>query len=297
MDKSSIVRTMVAGLLWGLIILCFITMTRANGMMARNLSLIKSGTVSPEQIATERIIAETARSFVYNWATYNGDEQDYKSRLQKFGKYESYKLGSIQKCNSVEPLQIDKIDKNIYRVKLSVDVSRVTTVSETEAYLISSDQIIKKEQTASGVMVSVWKNYQETVEVTIKKGEELNDLTILGYPVLTASTSLKNAAVKDMVENNQPPQGFVTFGKQMLDLYFRGEDLSNYSQEEITSLGGYTLDKCELIGYEEDDGIITSLFKTTISSNNGAVKNMEQYVVVEADKSGDKWQLIRIGSY
>jgi len=101
LDKSSIVRTMVAGLLWGLIILCFITMIRANGMMARNLSLIKSGTVSPEQIATERIIAETARSFVYNWATYNGDEQDYKSRLQKFGKYESYKLGSIQKCNSV----------------------------------------------------------------------------------------------------------------------------------------------------------------------------------------------------
>ena len=51
----------------------------------------------PEQISTERLITETARGFVYDWATYNGDEQDYKNRLRQYGKADSYKLGSIQK--------------------------------------------------------------------------------------------------------------------------------------------------------------------------------------------------------
>ena len=66
MDKSRIIRGIVAALLWGLIILCFLTMLRANTMMVTNLKLIKDGVVSPEQISTERLITETARGFVYD---------------------------------------------------------------------------------------------------------------------------------------------------------------------------------------------------------------------------------------
>jgi hypothetical protein len=293
LDKSRIIRGVVAVFLWGLIILCFLTMIRANGMMVRNLKLIESGTVSPEQIAAERMITETARGFVFNWAAYNGDDQEYKNRLKKYGKTDSYKLGSIQKCNSVEPLEITQINKNTYRVKLTANISRLTVVPEVETYSLSSEQIIKKEQTPNGVMATIWKNQQETVEVTIKKDKD--NLTILGYPVLVADTSLKYTMAHNIIEPNQPVQGFIIFGKQMLDLYYRGEDLSNYAEGEIKPLGGYTLNKCELIGYEEREGEIVSLFKATISNN--AVKDMEQYVFVVAKKSGDKWQLIRVGSY
>lgn len=289
MDKSRIIRGIVAALLWGLIILCFLTMLRANTMMVTNLKLIKDGVVSPEQISTERLITETARGFVYDWATYNGDEQDYKNRLRQYGKADSYKLGSIQKCNSVEPLEVTSTDET-YRVRLKTNISRVVVVPEADAYLLPAEQIIKREQTPSGVMVTIWKNLQETVEVTIQK-----DLIILGYPVLVANTPLGDSMAFNMIGFNQPDEGFATFGKQMLTLYYQGEDLSNYSKEKIAPLGGYTLNKCELIGYEEREGEIVSLFKATISS--GAVKDMEQYVFVIAEKSGDKWQLVRIGSY
>lgn len=278
--RSNIIRGVVAFLLWGLLLLCFLTMLRANNMIATNLNIIRDGAVSPEQIQTERLVTETARGFVFNWATYNGDEQDYQNRLKLYGKNDNYILGSNQKCNSVEVLEVKK-EKDFYRVKLKANISRATTIPDNQAHTLPKELIIKREPP----IASVWKNTQETVEVSIK------DQTIIGYPVLIPSEKPNEAKT---IGNNKPPEGFTTFGKQMIDLYFRGEDLSNYTDKEIKSLGGYILKNCELIGYEDGK----SLFKATVtqSSDQPAVKEMEQYIFLEAKKA-DKWQLIRLGAF
>lgn len=264
-----------------MLILCFFTMIRANGLMSTNLKLIKDGAVSPVQIQTERFVAETARGFVFNWATYNGDQQDYQNRLKPFGKGDSYTLGSNQKCNSVEVLEVSQ-EEDLYRVKLKANISRVTTIPDDQAHLMPRELVIKRESP----LATVWKNTQETVEVTIK------DQAIIGYPVLVPNTNPNMA--ETVLGNNTPPEGFATFGKQMIDLYFRGEDLSNYTEEEIPSLGGYVLKSCELTGYEDGK----SLFKITITQagEHPAVKDMEQYIFLEAQKT-NKWQLIRLGAY
>ncbi len=305
-NRSEFLRGVVASLLWLMLILCFVSMVRANGMMAKNLRLIEDGAISPEQFKTELLVAETARGFVHNWATFGKDEKEYQDRLKQYGKNDSYSPGKgIQKCNSVEVLEVTQPKKNLYRVCLETNVSRVVTLPENQAYLIPKEQIIEKKQTPEGNLVSIWRDYHETVEVAIKKDKK--GVVVLGYPVLISNNRLDENKVYQIMEKKSPASGFTTFARQMLDLYYRGENLSNYVQSgnknKVKPLGGYVLKKCELLGYENRDGdMVKSLFKTTITQsmpdgNQPAVSEMEQYIFIVAEKSNGKWYLVRMGAF
>lgn len=268
-------------------------------MSAQSLRLIQEGAVSPDKAKLERNITETARGFIYDWATYNGDNSDYKKRLQKHGKEEEYSLGSKQKCNSVEIYDIDNYKDNYYRVRANINVSKIKQAPIDQSYTIQKESIISTETDIKGNQtILYWKNYHETVEITIEAAD--NGLKILGYPVLISPQEIQPNKAFQLLDKNKPAKGFETFGRQMLDLYYKGDSLANYVGENmVASLGGYKLNKCELIGYENRNGTIKSVYKVNISEtgDNASVQNMEQYVFVIAQKVNSKWQLNRIGGY
>lgn len=274
-------------------------MLKANSISVQSLRLIQDGAVSPNTAKLERNITETTRGFIYDWATFNGDDTDYKNRLQKYGKEEEYTLGSKQKCNSVEIYNIDNFKDNYYRIQANINISRIKQAPIDQSYTIQKESIISTETDIKGNQtILFWKNYHETVEITIEVVDD--SMKILGYPVLISSRNIQSNKVLQILDRNNPAKGFEIFGRQMLELYYKGDSLANYVNGDIIiPLGGYQLNKCELVGYENFNGIIKSVFKVNISEigDNATVQNMEQYVFVVAQKIDNKWQLNRIGGY
>ncbi len=299
MNKSELLRKIVAVFLWLLIFLCFFTMIRCNNIASSTKNYVAQGVITPTELTQERMIAETACSFAREWATF-GDmksQSNYSKRLNAFSKISINNKGT-QECTSANSIKIDKIKNNLYRVTVLLKISRLTTIPEQEALYISSQKIAEKTPDKDNPQVRYWDDFLQTVEVTVECKK--NEISIIGYPVMVSNAKVKSKDINNFFDRQKPPNDFVIFANQMLEMYYEGKDLSNYTDKKSKIIpmavnDKYKLKQFEVIGYTRDGDNVKALINLNITAPS--IDAIQQILVMEAKKDSDHWILTRLGAY
>ncbi len=299
MQKSEVLRKIVAGFLWLLIFLCFFTMVRCNNITTANKRQIEEGFITPEKLTQERMIGEIACSFAREWATF-GDtrsQSNYSKRLNVFSKADVKNRGT-QECTSANAIKIDNIKDNFYRVTILLKISRLITISEQDALYISPQKIVEKIPDKDNPQIQYWDDFLQTVEVTVECKKD--EVSIIGYPVIVANAKMKSENINDLFDRQEPPKDFVIFANQMLEMYYEGKDLSNYidKKSEIISMEAgdeYELKQFKVVGYTRNGSNAKALINLSVTAPS--IDDIQQFIVMEAKKDGDHWLLTRLGAY
>lgn len=299
MQKSEVLRKTTAIFLWLLIFICFITMVRCNNITTANKRHIEQGFITPQKLTQERMIAETACSFAREWATF-GDlksQSNYSKRLDIFSKTGADNRGT-QECTSANSIKIDNTKENLYRVTVLLKVSRLTTIPEQEALYISSQKIAEKIPDKDNPQVRYWDDFLQTVEVTVESKKD--EISIIGYPVIVSNVKIKSEDINKFFDRQEPPKDFSIFANQMLEMYYEGKDLSNYTDKKseiipMASNNKYKLKQCKVIGHTRDGDNIKALISLNVTAPS--IDSIQQILVMEAKKDSDHWILTRLGAY
>lgn len=299
MQKSEVLRKITAVFLWLLIFLCFFTMVRCNNITTANKRYIKQGFITPQKLVQERMVAETACSFAREWATF-GDlksQSNYSKRLDIFSKTGADNRGT-QECTSANSIKIDNTKENLYRVTVLLKVSRLTTIPEQEALYISSQKIAEKIPDKDNPQVRYWDDFLQTVEVTVESKKD--EISIIGYPVIVSNVNIKSKDINTFFDRQEPPKDFTIFANQMLEMYYEGKDLSNYTDKKSEIIPMATNDKYKLkqfkvIGYTRDENNVKALISLNVTAPS--IDSIQQILVMEAKKDSDHWILTRLGAY
>lgn len=299
LNNPTIIRKIVASLLWGLLILCFFICLRTMVMVQTNIEHIKGQSITPTQYKDMLLASETAKGFIREWATFDRDKMDeYTKRISSFGKEDEILNPGrgTQRCNSVNVTKISKVDDH-YRVQASISISKLLTVTPEQANGVSETRIQSRKpgDNYTSPTVSYWQDSVETVEIAVKVSD--NSASIIGWPVIIANASVKDSNISQHFTTEKGPQDFSTFSQQMLEMYYSGKDLGNYCSKDIYifPVGGFNYKSSEILGIKQSGNKITALIKAVVTSNS--LTDSEQVLVMEAQKIESKWFLVRLGGY
>lgn len=278
--RPYILRAVAAILIWSLLIFAFINSFAARNYSNKALSRIKAATEFSETFYTEQKAIEVAKLFVSDFLNFS-DREDYKNRMSKYGS--NYKIPSgLQKVNRVYFMDKELTDEGIYRITLTVNLDR-EAFSET-LHNIPKDKIISQEDKS----IRYYKEVEETYIVSVTE-----DLQVLGTPVIQP-LQIATASKMNIKGNSCPPE-FKVFTEQVMDLYFKGGELNNFTSpkaDKIRSIGNYEVVKYGIEGFENTENEAIALVNVTVKSEE---ITYDQQIIIEAVKQSDKWLLTRIG--
>lgn len=276
--RPYVLRGVAATLIWFLLILAFV-----NGISARNysnkaLSKIDVATKFSETFFEEQKAIEVAKLFLNDFLNFT-DREEYRDRMAKYSGNFKMPQGK-QYVNSIYLIE-KSIDDNIYRIVLTVNLDR-EAFSET-THNIPKEKILSQEEG-----IKYLKEVEETYIVSVDK-----NLKVLGTPVIQPLQTNEGQNVS--IKGKEYSPEFKVFVEQVLDNYFKGGDLINFTSpkvNKIRSIGNYEVVRFSIEGYEEKDKQAKALVRTTVKSEE---VSYEQAIIIEATLISDKWLLTRIG--
>lgn len=286
--RPYILRGIAASLVWLLLILAFINGTAARNYSNRALSKIDVATKFSETFFEEQKAIEVAKLFLNDFLNFTNRE-DYQTRMAKYSGNFNVPTGK-QKVNSIYFVDKDFLDnEGIYRIILTVNLDR--EASSDSLYSIPTDKIISQNEIINDKeVVKYYKEIEETYIISVDK-----NLNVLGTPVIQPLQTSEGEALLIRGKDHSPE--FKVFVEQVLDNYFKGTDLINFTSPEvdkILSIGNYEMTRFLIEGYEEKDKEARAIIKATVSTEG---ITYEQYIVIEAVLISDKWLLTRIGGW
>ena len=279
MDKKKIAfRWIAASVFWFALIGCFFFSWYSMRLVADVTSYAKGRAITPEMVAEERVARETARGFVVDWGTFSvKNPNDYQTRIGAWLNKTIPVPQGEQKTTSAAVIGIDRIEQGLWRTSLVIQGERWSQ---------------SKEAFATDAPVFAWNPFIQRVEVTVRvdkgKGE------IVGLPVIVPLDPGGWVEPEKLIEKESPSEDFVGFAKQALDLYFRGDDLSNFTlpNTNIRSLGEWEMKDCKITAYEPTGRGARAVIQTVVTTPG--IDNLRQTIIVEAEKK-DRWLLSRLG--
>lgn len=292
MNPALIGRWVVAALLWLLLLFCFLTSARTNNTVTNALAHIDQ-TVTGESIRNERLVGEIAKEYAQNWGTFNNDRDDYIKRMKVYGLSVITPPEGIQRCNSVSIISIDNSpeDKTIYRANLLMNLSRIVTVNKDQYVLIPPERVVLKD----GELTSYWKDYRESVEVTLQVDKN-GLVNIIGTPASKPLPGQSGINPVAYIGTDDVPRDFRIFITQALELYFGGKNLDNYLGPDVklNPVGQYQVKDIVVEGFGWEKNIARAAIRVQLSTEG--IVSIEQTIIVEAQKK-DRWMLLRLGGY
>lgn len=273
-NRAMLLRSIAAIFFWGLLILCFIFSVSARNYTENTVRVIGETAVTPAVLALEQNSIEIAKTFLKDYLTFSAD---YSERMKKYGNYPT-PVGQ-QKVNDVYVLHSENID-GIYRIYLTASLQRLS--STNNSYGINVVEYNEKDE-----VYYYWQNIDESYMVSVYES------TVLGTPVIQALATATGQPIK--MNKGSYTADYQVFAQQVLEHYFEGKDLKNYTNPEtrILSIGGYKVNRLEILGYEQNLNFSKALIKTNIQS--GLIQH-EQMLILEAEHDNNNWLLSRIGT-
>lgn len=194
--------------------------------------------------------AEFAKSYAMEWATFNGDTNEYEHRLKLFNPSLSHPVpsGSISRVLSASVLSQERDAEGRYTVVVLLKTQHFGDLSDADAV----PEAYKKEapQPSVGYMTMAakpkqkgWKDGQMTVQVS--EGQKDGKFFVLNSPVLVSAVVALAAEVKRDY-GARPTAPVVSAVTGFMKVYFSSEnsaDMVNFTTPEsgITPVGGWEM--------------------------------------------------------
>lgn len=301
-SKTMMYRWLASGILWFLLIGSFFMGVQGRLSTIEAMDYIQGRAVTPEGAEAIRISSELARGFVVEWATFDGeDREDYTKRLSVYlGEGRVEPPAGLQKCLSANVLSSASIpgEKDHYRVRVLLHVSKLVKVPESKAYNISEARRVAitnpENKDTNERNIITWKEDVINTEVSVKvnKGEAY----VVGLPVIVPVPKAAGVAVNKYMESDEVPKDFLIFIQQAMSMYFEGNNMANFvvPGADVTPLGGYTVQNVAVTNFSQNNEKSKAVISVTFSGEG--LENIQIPLVVEVIKK-DRWLLNRIGSW
>jgi|GEM_PF-5930300 len=279
MNKNKIAFRWIAALaFWLALIGCFFFSWHSMRLVADATSYAKGRAITPEMASEERVARETARGLVVDWGTFSAKSpDDYQTRINAWLNKTIAVPQGEQKTTSAAVIGIERTEQGVWRTSLVIQGERWS---------------LSKGAFTTDAPVFAWNPFIERVEVAVRvdngKGE------VVGLPVIVPLEPGGWVEPESLIKKETPPEDFAGFVKQALGLYFRGDDLSNFTLPDtnIRSLGGWEMKECKITAYEPVGRGARAVVQTVVAAPG--IDNMRQTIIVEAEKK-DRWLLSRLG--
>ncbi|ACV63316.1 hypothetical protein Dtox_2511 [Desulfofarcimen acetoxidans DSM 771] len=247
--RRLIYRWTAAGLLWLLIIIVVITSIRSVNIVNKVSQVAKNAmTEQNEQVITN--VRDTAKAFATEWATFNGNNNEYNSRLGTFLNKTSSIIApvGIQEVMSSSLLASESKNSRDYRVKILLHVRRLSPVEgntnvPSSLIPVTRDDLVKIKDSQYDIQLPAigWQNYLLFVEVPVTVIN--NQPVIKGLPVIVSNNNKKGEISQPKQYDGVVTPDFATFINQFMSMYFTGQALSNFimSGSNIQPINGWNL--------------------------------------------------------
>lgn len=288
--RSGIYRWLTAVLLWIIVLACFAISARTLGLTEGVVAQIRGTAMTPEQVVQQQAVCETARAFISEYLTFDGDQEDYTRRL---GPYGTFTIPSGEQVVSYAGVQSLDNRGQPWRLTVDVHVTRyITVVADTEA--MSPKRIVRRLEIAGKPMVVYTDNLRESYQISLNVDK--GGIKVVGTPVLVSRIAASGSGLSDLVDNNECSPEFKVFVQQVIPMYYRGEDLANYldARIKIPPAGGYITDNIKIVGFEMNNDTARAVVSVDLCDRDIRIN---QQIVMEARQVNNRWLLTRIGGF
>ena len=244
MNRRLVYRWIAAGSLWLLIIIIVINSIRSVNIVNKTGSVAKNAlTEKNEQILSG--VRNTADAFAVEWATFNGNNNDYNNRLGFFLNRQPTMSSpeGIQEVTSSSVLAYESKNAKDYRVKVLLHVRRLAPVDSSNTNLpaslipVTREDVVKLRSMQYDIMQQTtvgWQHYMICVEVPVKIVN--SNPVINGLPVVINRNNAKGEITQPKNFGAAVPPDFVTFINQFMNMYFGGQALNNFIVSDVNVL-------------------------------------------------------------
>lgn len=251
----------MSAVLWTLIVLCAVAAVRAAGDARRAAQEIAPRAVTPEQERANAAARELARAFAVEWATWTGDEKEYRERLSRFlrGLPEGIAPAGVQQvvAASVVGERAEGQTDGTRRIPVLLHVRRLVPAGEKDG--------------------EAWREMllPVNVPVAVRDGAAL----AAGLPAL-APMPLAAAAPEHPRLAEAAPAQLASFLRQFLALYYAGGEIANFVTPDsgIVPLGGWRLDAVGEIRVDDAAEPSLALVRVRVSGE-GAARLLQELLV------------------
>jgi len=285
-------RRIAAGVVWCLLVLSFLFSVRASVFAARAYSTLAAKAYTPDEAALRESVAETARQFASEWATWLGDQDEYAKRLSAFLSDPSAAPlpQGIQRVTAASVAGMRQDGPGTWYVDVLLHAERLVRLPQSEAYSVPPALRVSEppgQPQQPQAEVPVWRAAVMRVQVPVRT--DGGRATVAGIPAFLPVGRGEGKTAAPQGVSDTAPDALVAFVNQFLELYYSGGNLQNFVADGsgISPLGGWKLQGVEQVRVDRKDNPSRALVECTVSGQG--VTGVKQRILLELSTSGGKY--------
>lgn len=297
---SVLFRRIAAGVVWCLIILSLLFSVRASVFAARAYNTLAVKAYTPDEAALRESVAETARQFAVEWATWLGDPDEYAKRLAAFISDPSAAPlpQGVQRAVAASAVSTRQESPDVWHVNVVLHVERLVKLPQADAYsvppalrAVDAFAQTSQPQTAQGspqqAEVSVWRAAVMQVEIPVRTAG--GKAAVAGLPAIIPVSRGQGKAAAPQGFGDSAPDNLAAFVGQFLDLYYSGGNVQNFVADGsgVVPLGGWKLQSVGQVRVDSRDNPSKALVECEVSAPG--VTAVKQRLVLDLAVSGGRF--------
>ncbi|MGB9848833.1 MAG: conjugal transfer protein [Moorellaceae bacterium] len=287
-----LLRRIAAGVVWCLLVLSFLFSVRASVFAARAYNTLAAKAYTPDEAALRESVAEVARQFAVEWATWLGDPDEYTKRLSAFLSDPSAAPlpQGVQRATAASITAMRQNGPDTWYVDVLLHVERLVKVPQSESYnvppaLRAAEPPAQTQQQQAEV--PVWRAAVMRVQVPVRTDGDR--ATVAGTPVIVPPGRGQGRTGTPQGTSEQASDALAAFVYQFLDLYYSGGNIQNFVAEGsgISPLGGWKLQTVEQVRVDNKDNPSKVLVECEVLTSG--VTAVKQRILLDLTVSGGKF--------
>lgn len=294
-------RRIAAGIVWCLLILSLLFSVRASVFAARAYNTLAAKAYTPDEASLRESVAETARQFAVEWATWMGDPDEYAKRLSAFLSDPSAAPlpQGVQRAVAASAVSVRQESPDAWRVNVVLHVERLVKLPQADAYNVppalraaEAPASAPQPQAAQGQPqqqseVSVWRAAVMQVEIPVRTTE--GRAAVAGLPAVVPLARGQGKASAPQGFGDAAPDNLAAFVNQFLDLYYSGGNVQNFVADGsgVSPLGGWKLQSVGQVRVDSRDNPSKALVECEVLAPG--VTAVKQRLVLDLAVSGGRF--------
>lgn len=296
---SILLRRIAAGVVWCLLILSLLFSVRASVFAARAYNTLAAKAYTPDEASLRESVAETARQFAVEWATWLGDPDEYAKRLSAFLSDPSAAPlpQGVQRAVAASAVSTRQDGPDVWRVDVVIHVERLVKLPQADAYSVPPALRVAEiyaqtpqPQAAQGQQqaeVSVWRAAVMQVEIPVRTAG--GKAAIAGLPAIIPVSRGQGKAAAPTGFSDTAPDNLVAFVNQFLDLYYSGGNVQNFVADGsgVSPLGGWKLQNVDQVQVDNKNNPTKALVECEVTAPG--TQALKQRIVLDLTVSGGRF--------
>ncbi|WP_338835885.1 conjugal transfer protein [Neomoorella thermoacetica] len=294
-------RRIAAGIVWCLLILSLLFSVRASVFAARAYNTLAVKAYTPDEASLRESVAETARQFAVEWATWLGDPDEYAKRLSAFLSDPSAAPlpRGVQRAVAASAVSTRQDGPDVWRVDVVVHVERLVKLPQTNAYSVppalraaDTSASEPQPQAAQGqpqqqAEVSVWRAAVIQVEIPVRTAG--GKAAVAGLPAIIPVSRGQGKAAAPTGFGDSPPDNLAAFVNQFLDLYYSGGNVQNFVADGsgVSPLGGWKLQNVDQVQVDNKNNPTKALVECEVTAPG--TQAVKQRIVLDLTVFGGRF--------